>query len=514
MFDIMLAENSALHLAVIYKDTDLVSKHLHKNEVKDEGGRNPLQLLCTYGVEHPPLWKQVYTLSSFYKKEHVSYNYYDENYIEGVSTQHKEIFKMLLHCDVFQNDNVFGWNCLDYAIRLHNLFAVEKLLERFGDSINLEKLFKDYGTITLAYYSSQLGYPNLLGAAIRKDSKVLSVKFGTCNLTLLHVTIIRIKRSNKFGQILMKEIIKGLTTLIERGLNVNSQCDCERTPLHLASELDDDVIVKLLLEKGANINLTDDCRRNALHYALRNYKVNMRIVKLLIDKGIDTKAKDKNGRTPLYLCCIQGYYDPLVILLNHGRHAEIATKKKRNFLHTIFRQRRKPNKKIMSSLITKGADVNGEDLYGCTPLHYACDLHLLESSLLSGENVDATDDHKEENNHPIKIIFLLLENGANVNAKDSMNRSVLHYTAMKRNYNCLKVPLDHGADVNAVCDSGKTVLHEAFEKGHSPDLEVIQSLLLKHGIDPNKKDNNQKTAQDYAVTATNAKSSINVLNEK
>jgi ankyrin repeat protein len=77
-----------------------------------------------------------------------------------------------------------------------------------------------------------------------------------------------------------------------------------------------------------------------------------------------------------------------------------------------------------------------------------------------------------------------------------MNRSVLHYTAIKRNYNCLKVLLDHGADVNAVCDTGKTVLHEAFEKGHSPDLEVVQSLLLKHGIDPNKRDNNQKTAQD------------------
>ncbi|KAH0822622.1 hypothetical protein GEV33_000169 [Tenebrio molitor] len=230
MFDIVLAENSALHLGVIYKD----------------------------------------------------------RYIEGVSTQHKEIFEMLLHCDVFQNDNVFGWNCLDYAIRLHNLFTVEKLLERFGDSINLEKLFKDYRTITLAYYSLQLGYPNVLGAAIRKDSKVLSVKFGTCNLTLLYVTIIRIKRSNKFGQILMEEIIKRLTTLIERGLNVNSQCDCERTPLHLASELDVDVIVKFLLERGANINLTDDCRRNALHYALRNYKVNMKIVKLLIDKGIDT----------------------------------------------------------------------------------------------------------------------------------------------------------------------------------------------------------------------------------
>jgi ankyrin repeat protein len=499
MFDIMLAEKSALHLAVIYRDTDVVLKHLDKSEVKDEGGRSPLQLLCTYGVEHPRLWKQVNTLFSFYKKEHVSYNYYDENYIEEVSTQYKEIFKMLSHCNVFQNDDIFEWNCLDYAVQLHNLFAVEKLLERFGESINLEKLFKHYGTITLAYYSSQLGYLNLLRAAIRKDSKVPSVKFGTCNLTLLHVAIIRIKRNNKFGEIKIEEIIKGMTALIERGLDVNSQCGCERTPLHLASELDDEAIVKFLLERGANINLTDDCRRNALHYALRNYKVNMRIVKLLIDKGIDTKAKDKNGRTALHLCCIKGYYDPLVMLLNHGRHAQVATKKKRNFLHKIFRQS-KPNKEIMSSLISKGAEVNGKDVYGCTPLHYACDLHSLESSLLSGEDVNATNDNKKKKNHPMKIISLLLENGANVNAKDSVNRSVLHYTAIKRNYDCIKVLLDHGADINAVCDFGKTVLHEAFEETYYlPDVEVIQ-LLLSRGVDANKRDKEQKTALDYAVT--------------
>jgi hypothetical protein len=31
IFDIMLAENSALHLAVIYRNTDLVLKHLNKS---------------------------------------------------------------------------------------------------------------------------------------------------------------------------------------------------------------------------------------------------------------------------------------------------------------------------------------------------------------------------------------------------------------------------------------------------------------------------------------------------
>jgi hypothetical protein len=164
IFDIMLAEKSELHLAVIYRDTNLVLKHLHKNELKDEGGRNPLQLLCTYGVRYPVLMK--------------IFGLYLENEIEEVSTQYREIFKMLSHCDVFQKDDVFRWNCFDYTIRLRNLFAVDRFLERSEDSISLESLFEYYDITTLAYYSSQMGYANLLRTAIRKNPKALSARFG------------------------------------------------------------------------------------------------------------------------------------------------------------------------------------------------------------------------------------------------------------------------------------------------------------------------------------------------
>jgi anti-anti-sigma regulatory factor len=69
IFDIMLAEKSTIHLAVIYKHTDLVLKHLDKRKEKDEGGRSPLELLCTYGVKHPPMLKKVKTFSNLYKKK-------------------------------------------------------------------------------------------------------------------------------------------------------------------------------------------------------------------------------------------------------------------------------------------------------------------------------------------------------------------------------------------------------------------------------------------------------------
>jgi hypothetical protein len=101
----------------------------------------------------------------------------------------------------FKTTKSFRWNCLDYAIRSRNLFAVEKLLERFGDSINLENLFERYDTATLAYYSSQMGYPNLLRAVIRNDQNALSVKLEECNLTLLHVAIIGLKRITNLDQI-------------------------------------------------------------------------------------------------------------------------------------------------------------------------------------------------------------------------------------------------------------------------------------------------------------------------
>jgi ankyrin repeat protein/energy-coupling factor transporter ATP-binding protein EcfA2 len=519
MFDIMLAENSALHLAVIYRHTELVSKHLDKIEVKDEGGRSPLQLLCSYGVEHSPLSLTEGTWWFLYPVKHISDREFSKNNIEGVSTQYREILKMLLYCSKLQNDDDFRWNCLEYAIRLHNLFAVEKILERFGDSISLESLFERYDTITLAYYSSQMGYANLLRAVIGKDSNVLSVKIGTCGLTLLHVAIVGVKKNNKFEQTLLEESIKVLTTLIECGLDVDERCIRKTTSLHLASELDDDVIVKFLLEKEANINLIDRFGRNALHFALKNSKVNMGIVKLLIEKGIDAEAIDVYGKTPLHLCCREGHYDALVMLLNHGLDVQVATKYKINLLHAIFRQR-EPDKEMMNLVISKGTDVNGKDCYGRTALHYACnhEIDFLRASIQYVDDVNATNNYKPSilqqmivsDTSKSKIILFLLRNSASVNAKDSANRSVLHYAAFQRNYHCIKVLLDHGADINAVCDSGKTVLHAAFEKVLSPDVVVIQ-LLLSHGVDSNKRDKNQKTALDYAVTSTGSRRVVNVL---
>jgi ankyrin repeat protein len=457
IFDIMMAENSALHLAVIYRHIKLVSKHLDKRDVKDECGRSPLQLLCTYGVEHPLLQTN---------KGNILKEFYIINDIEVVSTQYREIFKMLLHRDVFQNDNVFQWTCLEFAIRLKNLFAVEKILERFGDSINLERLFECYDIGTLAIYSSQMGYPNLLGSVIKKESNVLSVKIGIQEITLLHVAVNGIKGNN---HTIMEERKKVITTLIECGLDVDQQCNTKRTPLHFAAN--DDVIAKLLLDLGANINATDEDGQNALHIALTNFKVNTRIVKLLIDKGIDVNGRDCNQRTPLHRCCRKGHHDALVILLECGTNINAKDSINRSPLYDAVSM---DNYKCVKVLLDHGADINAVDYYGETVLHAA-----FES--FDGKNYNC--------------IKMLLDHGANINAVNKSRKTVLHAAFESfdgENYNCIKMLLDHGADINAVDNTGKTVLHAAFKRLGGSSYDCIK-MLLDHGANINAVDNSGKT---------------------
>jgi ankyrin repeat protein len=497
IFDIMMAENSALHLAVIYRHIELVSKHLDEREVKDECGRSPLQLLCTYGVEHPLLQKN---------RGNISKVIYIIKDIEEVSTQYREIFKMLSQCDVFEIDHVFQWTCLEFAIRLKNLFAVDKILERFGDSINLEILFECYDIGTLAIYSSQMGYPNLLGSAIKKESNVLSVKIGIQEITLLHVAVNKIKEDNKFRHILMKERKKVITTLIECGLDVDQQCNRKRTPLHFAAN--DDVIAKLLLDLGANINATDEDGHNALHIALKNSKVNTRIVKLLIDKGIDVNGRNCNGQTPLHHCCRKGHYDALVILLECGTNINAKDSMNHSPLYDAISR---DNYNCVKVLLDHGADINAVDNSGKTVLHAAfkrynkVDLHnCIKMQLDHGADINAVDNSGKTvlhaafetyNKVDYNCIKMLLDHGPDINAADNSGKTVLHAAFETYNkiddYNYIKMLLDHGADINAVDNSGKTVLHAAFETYNKVDYNCIK-MLLDHGPDINAADNSGK----------------------
>ncbi|MEW6528235.1 MAG: ankyrin repeat domain-containing protein [Spirochaetota bacterium] len=64
-------------------------------------------------------------------------------------------------------------------------------------------------------------------------------------------------------------------------------------------------ILMLLLDKGININHQDNCGNTALHHIvkLNRYK---EIIKLLLDNGADVNIRNKKGQTPLDLAQKEG----------------------------------------------------------------------------------------------------------------------------------------------------------------------------------------------------------------
>ena len=111
------------------------------------------------------------------------------------------------------------------------------------------------------------------------------------------------------------------------------------------------------------------------------------------------------------------------------------------------------------SLLNQGADVHAKDNNGETPLHYA-----------AWKNAFATAE-------------VLLNQGADVHAKADDGATSLHLATVKDASGTAEVLLKGGADVHAKADDGETPLHLATVKDASGTAEV----LLKGGATPTPK---------------------------
>jgi ankyrin repeat protein len=84
----------------------------------------------------------------------------------------------------------------------------------------------------------------------------------------------------------------------------------------------------------------------------------------------------------------------------------------------------------------------------------------------------------------------LLENGHDVNMKDSCNETALLKATMNGHDDIVEMLLEKGADVNSIDDNCYTVLMWACLQGHT----LIVSMLLDKGVDVNARTINNETA--------------------
>jgi len=134
------------------------------------------------------------------------------------------------------------------------------------------------------------------------------------------------------------------------------------------------------------------------------------------------------------------------------------------------------NLKAAQSALRNGADVNkmGYESPNRTPL------------------MIAAEEGKEN------LVKLLVEYGADVNAKDHYGDTALMLAANAGHLNVVEFLVEHGANVNAVAAgyiyAGSTALIYASEKGQ---VNVVK-YLIKHGANINAKNKNGDTALSLA----------------
>lgn len=217
-------------------------------------------------------------------------------------------------------------------------------------------------------------------------------------------------------------------------LNFNIFCSQD---LFDAIEDNDLVKIEQLLNKSVNINeqrKKDYC--SPLHFAV--ICNNLKIAELLISKGAYINSWNKNRETPLYTACAMAKIDMIKLLLNNK--AEINKRMSLSgWTPLMIAIIKKKCLKCVKLLVEKGADVNFSDNLNASPLFWAAyskSPEIVQFLISKNVNVNQITTYSNETalyvateKENIKIVELLLKNGAKTHKANCYGYTPLHYLA-------------------------------------------------------------------------------------
>ena len=171
-------------------------------------------------------------------------------------------------------------------------------------------------------------------------------------------------------------------------------------------------------------------------------------------KAIMMNVKNRRGKTQLHHCAREGFTTSVKRLLSI-RNINVYVKDDKDRSTPLHDAAYNGHVEIANLLLQNGAELNARRDNGDTPLHDAADKGHVE------------------------ITRLLLQNGAEVNSKSKWGNTPLHDAAWNGHEKISRLLLQNGANVNTKSISGFTPLHRAAMKGH---IDILH-LLVENGAD-------------------------------
>ncbi|XP_063923115.1 uncharacterized protein LOC135137411 [Zophobas morio] len=544
MFDILMAEECPLHLAVIYGNVNQVQEYVKDSELEDAAGRKALHLVCTYGAKYHQIDRKLDNFT------------FDDYRLHRESSTYMRILEILLrYCqNISKSDGLFNFTCFDYSSASGCLYPFETLI--YNGLLTFqqleESLYRNFDPVTVVFYAAQMGYRNLLyELTLQNPDLVKSDKFA--HISLLRVAVIGCK--NDVCTVERKGNVEVVDILLQKSENVNAEDTYKRsildyacqygcydmlsklleygakctggndtvhvmakygtlneetvklhsdlnaanregtTALQLACENGHTEVVKTLLQKQSSANTTNKEEMNALHFATKSKKDNTEVIKLLLTHKVDINAKNMDGSTPLHLVCSRGHLQAAKILIQNSADINAVDKKSKNALHYAAVSK-DDNSAIIELLVHMGLDSSNKDDNGMTPLHIACcqwqarnvQVLLKSSNVNSADNNGMTALHhavKTWNNN-IEVIALLTSNdNINVNAQDHLGKTPLHLACEENQVDNVRILLDKDANVNILSKENMNALHYA-SNSWKEKVEIVNLLIDRH-IDVNAK---------------------------
>lgn len=155
----------------------------------------------------------------------------------------------------------------------------------------------------------------------------------------------------------------------------------------------------------------DDYQWSLIHY-LSQYQGDIKLINYFFEKYcFDLEANTSDGCKPIHIACDSGTLEMIMLLVKNRANIEAETISKQKPIHYICQRGSHDNTLILAIikfLVGSGVNLESKDNLGCTPLHYACKYQSIE------------------------IIDFLINSGVDLEARDNSGWKPIHFVCCNR----------------------------------------------------------------------------------